>query len=151
MAHELAIDLSEVDESQAVIGRIAGPPDPQIVALLQRNIGKAIRLPRMSEEQFEKNVRPAFTRASNSMKLLPLNWRDTQGRWYATVRTQDQKQVRPALSPEKRAAAIAKAKQTKADNKRKADAAKAAAEAAAKAAETQRPQPVTPGQRRAAS
>jgi hypothetical protein len=148
MAHELAIDLSEVDESQAVIGRIAGPPDPQIVALLQRNIGKAIRLPRMSEEQFEKNVRPAFTRASNSMKLLPLNWRDTQGRWYATVRTQDQKQVRPALSPEARKAAIDKAKATKAANKAAREAAKAATEATARAAETQKPQPVTP-QRRA--
>jgi hypothetical protein len=148
MAHELAIDLSEVDESQAVIGRIAGPPDPQIVALLQRNIGKAIRLPRMSEEQFEKNVRPAFTRASNSMKLLPLNWRDTQGRWYATVRTQDQKQVRPALSAEARAASIAKAKATKAANKAAREAAKAATEATARAAETQKPQPVTP-QRRA--
>jgi hypothetical protein len=148
MAHELAIDLSEVDESQAVIGRIAGPPDPQIVALLQRNIGKAIRLPRMSEEQFEKNVRPAFTRASNSMKLLPLNWRDTQGRWYATVRTQDQKQVRPALSPEARQAAIDKAKATKAKNKAAREAALAATEATAKAAETQKPQPVTP-QRRA--
>ena len=148
MAHELAIDLSEVDESQAIIGRIAGPPDPQIVALLQRNIGKAIRLPRMSEEQFEKNVRPAFTRASNSMKLLPLNWRDTQGRWYATVRTQDQKQVRPALSPEARQAAIDKAKATKAKNKAAREAALAATEATAKAAETQKPQPVTP-QRRA--
>ena len=137
-----------MDESQAVIGRIAGPPDPQIVALLQRNIGKAIRLPRMSEEQFEKNVRPAFTRASNSMKLLPLNWRDTQGRWYATVRTQDQKQVRPALSPEARQAAIDKAKATKAKNKAAREAALAATEATAKAAETQKPQPVTP-QRRA--
>ena len=148
---ELGIDLSDVDESQDVIGRVAGPPDPQIVALLQRNIGKGIRLPRMSQEQFEKRVRPAFTRAAASLNLLQLNWRDTQGRWYATVRTQDQKQVRPALSPEKRAAAIAKAKATKAANKKAAEAAKAAAEAAAKAQETQRPQPVTPGQRRAAS
>jgi membrane protein involved in colicin uptake len=105
----------------------------------------------MSQEQFEKKVRPAFTRAAASLNLLQLNWRDTQGRWYATVRTQDQKQVRPALSAEKRAAAIAKAKATKAANKRKAEQEKAAAEATAKAAEQQRPQPVTPGQRRAAS
>ena len=139
---ELGIDLSEVDESQAVIGRISGPPDPQVVALLQRNIGKGIRLPRMSQDQFENHVRPAFTRAAASLGLLQLNWRDTQGRWYATVRTQDQKQVRPALSPEKRAAAVAKAKATKAANK-------AAKEAQAKAAETQKPQPVTPQQRRA--
>src|SRR5215831_17927860 len=118
---DLGIDLSEVDESQAVIGRVAGPPDPQVVALLQRNIGKGIRLPRMSTEQFEKKVRHAFTRAAASLNLLQLNWRDTQGRWYTTVRTQDQKQLRPALSQEKRAAAIAKAKATKAANKKAAE------------------------------
>jgi len=147
---ELGIDLSDVDESQEVIGRIAGPPDPQIVALLQRNIGKGVRLPRMSQEQFEGRVRPAFTRAAASLNLLPLNWRDTQGRWYAVVRTQDQKQVRPGMTPEKKAAATAKAMVTRAANKAKAEREKAAAEAAAKAQETQRPQPVTPS-RRAAS
>jgi hypothetical protein len=55
------------------------------------------------------------------------------------------------MTPEKKAAATAKAMQTRAANKAKALAAKAAEEAAAKAQETQKPQPVSPGQRRAAS
>jgi len=96
----------------------------------------------MSDATWENEVRPAFTRAATQMNLLPLNWRDMQGRWYTVPREQSEKVQRAPMSAEKRAAATAAAKATKARNK-------AMKEAAQKAAETQRPAAPTTGNRRA--
>ena len=138
--------LAETSVGEDRIGRQAGPPDPGVVKILQDALAqpkekRGIRLPRMSTQQWEDEVRPAFTRAATHLKLLPLNWRDMQGRWYTVPREESEKIERAPLSPEARKAASDKAKATKAANK-------AAREAAKKAQETQRPQTVTT-QRRA--
>jgi len=131
------------------IGRQAGPADPGVVKLLQEALAqpkekRGIRLQRMSQKTWEEEVRPAFTRAASQLNLLPLNWRDMQGRWYTVPREQDEKVQRAPMDPAVRAAASEKAKATKARNK-------ALKEAAEKAQETQRPQAPTTATRRAAS
>jgi len=146
----LGIDLSDVSIDETPIGRINAEPDPEVVKLLQANIGKGLRLPRMSQEQWEKSVRPEFTKAAGKLNLLPLNWRDTQGRWYTVPRTQDQKQHREPLTPEQQKARTEKALATKARNKAEKEKADAAAEAAQKAQSQQRPQ-VVPSVRARAS
>lgn len=131
---------SDIDDSP--VGRLTSEPDPVILAMVQANIGKGIRLPRMSLEEFEKKVRPEFTRAANKLGLLPFSWRDMQGRWYTVPRTQDKKAHRTPLSPEAKAAAVAKAQATKKANK-------AAKEAAEKAATARQPTVVSPQARKA--
>jgi hypothetical protein len=141
--------LADTSTGEDRIGRQAGPADPGVIKLLQDALARpkekrGIRLPRMSNKQWEDEVRPAFTRAASQLDLLPLNWRDMQGRWYTVPREQEEKINRAPLSPEVRAAASAKARATKAANK-------AMREAAQKATETQRPAAPTTGTRRAAS
>lgn len=142
----LSAIIAEASTGEDRIGRQAGPADPGVVKLLQDALAqpkekRGIRLPRMSQKEWEDEVRPAFTRAAAQLGLLPLNWRDMQGRWYTVPRETDEKLHRAPLSPEVRKAAAEKAKATKARNK-------AAKEAAEKAAATQRPQTVQ-SQRRA--
>src|SRR5215472_14847356 len=139
--------IAETSTGEDRIGRQVGPADPGVVKLLQDTLAqpkdkRGIRLPRMPLSQWENEVRPAFTRAATQLGLLPLNWRDMQGRWYTVPREQSEKVQRAPMSAEKRAAATAAAKATKARNK-------AMKEAAQKAAETQRPAAPTTGNRRA--
>jgi len=139
--------LADASTGEDRIGRQAGPADPGVVKLIQEVLAqpkekRGIRLPRMSTQQWENEVRPAFTRAAAQLGLLPFNWRDMQGRWYTVPREQSEKIVRGPMAPEVRKAASDKAKATKARNK-------AMREAAAKATETQRPAAPTTGNRRA--
>src|SRR5215472_17728239 len=111
--------LAETSTGEDRIGRQAGPADPGVVKLLKDTLNqpkekRGIRLPRMSQKQWEDEVRPAFTRAASELNLLPLNWRDMQGRWYTVPREQDEKVQRAPMDPAVRAAASEKAKATKA-------------------------------------
>jgi hypothetical protein len=144
--------LAEI-ESGEQSGRTSTPPDPEVMELLRKNIGKSIRLPRISYTDFVK-LRRAFTVAANELDLLQINWRDepTEGSWsrpFANIRDQSQKQARKPMSAEQRALAIKKAQETKAANKLRREQAKAAAEASEKANSQQRPQAVATGARRA--
>ena len=77
------VAMTEAEDAEAW-KRAPAAVDPEIQTILRANVGKSIRLPKMSPKEWESE-RLKFTRAASSLDLV-LSWKEMGGRWLTRVR-----------------------------------------------------------------